>query len=123
MNIRQTLIDTLAKRDSLSKKITTLQQQYLNEYTDYIYITDHAIIRYLERVMGIGTHTFEGSENERVTQYLKIANMSGQQVRDKILSHGEQRTIVQQGIKRYRKDDMIYVIANLSLVTVLQSPE
>ena len=99
--------------------ITKLTQQYLDEYADYIYITDHAIIRYLERVLDLGTHTLNGSEEDKVNQYLKIAGMSGKSIRDTILTRGEQRTIMQQQISRYSKDGMIYIIKNLTLITIV----
>lgn len=95
-----------------------IKTQYLNTHTNYIFITDHAIIRYLERVEDVGTYALKGSEAQRVTQYIKLSGSSGTHLRNKILSQQEQHEIVLNDIHDYHKDGHIYVIRNLALVTI-----
>ena len=118
--MRKKLIQKHIEREIINNDISSLTDEYIKEYDNLIYISEHAIIRYLERVLKIGTHTLRGSEKQKVDQYLRMSKMSGEALRSNILTREEQLEIVNNDLSRYIKGDYIYVIKRLTLVTILE---
>ncbi len=78
-----------------------------------IYISDHAIVRYLERVKGQEFDDSLTDENK-----LKDCGYIGH-IRDEMLSLDEDREILRNRKSFFFKDGYGYIIKELAVVTVL----
>ena len=122
MKERQKLLSYLRTRQLLQEQITKLKEEYLEACdTEPIYITDHSMVRYLERIKGLFLGS--GSDLEKIKRYIRHSDYTFKQLRDEILTEREMRHIVANEVKRYEKGDCIYIIKNLSLVTIYKKEE
>ena len=83
-----------------------------------IYISDHAIVRYLERVKG---KIFDKAMTD--TQIMeRLSYMEGYvgDIRDEMISIQEDRDILKSQKSFFRKDGFGYIIKELAVVTVIK---
>ena len=118
MKERKQLIEYLFAKESLQSRIKTAKQRYITacQDTPLIYISDHATVRYMERVQHI--QFTEGEDGDKLHQYTRENNINIRKLRSEILSNPEMRHIVENEIKRYTKQGFTYIIDKLSLITV-----
>ena len=121
-------------KDNLSivcKELTSLQatkKQLLNAVNQQIrkhslYVTNHAIIRYIERIDNVNIQEIKdilGDTTEhRILEYLRCSrNYDIDNVIAKILKLNKEKFLM-LGAGRYSNDSCIAVITNNSVVTVL----
>ena len=114
MSVREELRQLHIDREENMKNIQKLTHAYLKEEGPYIYISDHAIVRYMERVKGF---QFIGQTDQEKIEEL---TMPPERIRKQILSTEEQKEILSKNIKFYKKGDFKYVINNLTLITIIK---
>lgn len=118
--MREELIAAITAKKELIERLRSLKKAYIREHSSYIYISDHAIVRYIERVKGDSLYPFKGDNDaQTIDNYLKYMNMYGGTLRNEILSENEQKRIVNEEMQVYKKDGFAYIIKNLSLVTII----
>jgi len=119
-NSRMKLKSLLTCREVLDAEIRATTAAYLEEYSgqNIIWISDHAIIRYIERVK---KHVVpEGiSDKDRVVKYLDEHRLNGEKFREGILTQDEQILIARNDVRCFHKDGFRYVIKGLALVSVV----
>ena len=72
-----------------------------------IYITDHAINRYLERIKGMSSEDIE--------------SFSGYEtLRQEMLTHAEDRCILDKQLAFFKRGSYGYIIKNLAVLTVIK---
>jgi hypothetical protein len=119
-NIRKELKKHLQLKDEAKYKVQSLTDIYMNELGDNdfgIYITDHAIIRYLERVKGVFVPAELNNTSDIVK--LKSLNIEPAEVREEMLTIKEDRSILLKQISRYNRGQYSYIIKELAVVTVI----
>ncbi len=79
-----------------------------------IYITDHAIRRYLERVKG-----FELNDELTDEEYIRQLVVPPEVIRDEMLTIEEDRKILRGQRSLFHRGEHIYIIKELAIVTVL----
>jgi len=89
--------------------------QYLSTDPDIIYISDHAKVRYLERIEHIKLYGHNDKERLRSA----CANTKG--LEERMLSIEERRMIVKEGLSEYTRGNARFVIKNLKAVTVTRA--
>ncbi len=109
----------LFAKESLQLRISTAKEKYIKacQDTPMIYVSDHAMVRYLERVLGV-TLGDQEDEGDKLHTYLRKQNLSVHALRKEMLSIAEMKHIVSNEISRYTKGDYIYIINKLAMVTV-----
>ncbi len=119
--MREQLQEAMLLKTEVNQRLNRLKKEYMDQYQDLIYITDHAIVRYLERIKGMNLFPYQmENDAETITAYLRINQIIGKELREQILPQGVQRRIIQEEISDYRLDGYTYVIRNLSLVTIIK---
>ena len=115
---RDKLRTLLSSRESINRDIRRTIPKYLNTIPTNsmaLYITDHAIARYLERV--ILHPRCEGQTDE---DYIFSYHIAPQAVREQIITPKDSRYIVKNDITLYRINSIYSVIIrNLNIVTVI----
>ena len=117
MQIRTDLKELYNERSKIQQQMSKLTHKYIQECGDkpLLYITEHAIVRYLERVKGI---TFDESLQE--SEKLRTQNVAPETIRAEMLSHKQQLDIVTHMRTMFYMNGLVYVIKGLSVVTVLK---
>ncbi len=119
MTEREQLIQYLQAKESLQLHINTAKKKYIDSLgsNPLIFISNHATVRYLERVLDhqLGD---EDNDGDKLHTYLRKHNIDARELRKEILSVGEMKHIVSNEIKRYTKGNYTYIIDKLALVTV-----
>lgn len=121
MDSRIQLRRLIHERKVLNNKIECAKKIYLDEYDgqSVLFISDHAIIRYIERVLGDKlTHSHLG-DKDTIAKYVRSKGMSGQEFRESILTVDEQRLIIKSNITFFKKNDWVYVIRDYTLTTII----
>ena len=114
MDIRKELRNALIEREELHKKIQSLSAQYLNSNPDrYIYVSDHALVRYLERVMDIEL------KGDTDTEKLRSAPFSPEHIRKFMMSKADEIEIVSKGKNFHETEECVLVCRALTIVTVM----
>ena len=123
MDSRKKLIHLLELKEKLDKEIEDAKEEYLIQYEGkpLIWITDHCIIRYLERVKGLTIPIEYGNDPEKMQlyRYAREKKLDIEQIRKEILSDYEMKCIVKQNINEYEKQDFKVIIRNLAATTVI----
>jgi len=114
---RKKLLSFLRTKERIQGHITQLKEEYLDACNGpLIYVSDHAIVRYLERVEKI---KLQGTtDTNKIFKYLREGAIDAKELRTKILTKPEMRHIVSNEISRYEKQGYIYIIKNLGLITI-----
>ena len=116
MDTRKQLKELYAERAEVDSSIQAMTHNYLLDLKGArgIFITDHAIVRYLERVKGIVFNDiFEDTEK------LKHKGFKPDIVREEMLSLDEDREILKKRSSFYNKGSYGYIVKELSIITVL----
>ena len=79
-----------------------------------IYISDHAIVRYLERIKHIGR--LEGMTDD---VYMHGISIPLEEIRDEMITLEEDRKILKGQKAMYVRGDIVFIIKELTVVTVL----
>jgi hypothetical protein len=108
--------------EELQKCRDTLLHKYesKNNKRGLIYISDHAIVRYLERIQGIELPNIE-SDVDKISAYLAENNIPGDELRRQILPIQIQRYVLRNKIKEYHYGNMIMIFDNFTLITVYEN--
>ena len=111
----------LNDRYEINKQIDVAKREYLEEFKGkpVVWISDHAIVRYIERVLGHEIPESELGEKDAVVKYLYRNNLCGEEFRNSILDLKDQNFIIKSGIAMFRKDGMKYIFRDFVLVTIL----
>lgn len=117
MEIRQKLKVLYRERGAISNEISDYTYRYLEELNDNkgIYITDHAIRRYLERVLN---YSFSSDLSD--IECIKEVRIPPEKLREDILSLEEDRIILNKRLGFYKKGDFGYIVRELSLITIIK---
>ena len=117
MESRTQLKELYQQRLDLMRNMSALTEEYIQECGDkpLLYITEHAIVRYLERMKG---YTFD--ESLKDVDKLATIEIPPERVREMMLTHDEQKAIVAGMKSVYTKDGAKYVIKNLSVITTIK---
>jgi hypothetical protein len=112
---RKELKELLIQKTELQKKIDSLIEEYITETQgdNLLFITDHAIVRYMERVKG---YNFK-SDNDK--DKIKELSRSPESIRKEMLSYDDQLRIIRQKGERYNKGNVVYITKNLAVITVM----
>ncbi len=98
--------------------LNTIKQKYIDIYlkeeSSYIYISDHALVRYIERIENI--LLLGNTDKEKLASF----NVDLGYYRRKVLSKEEQRRILKEDKGWFRKDNVTFIVKNLTLITVIK---
>ena len=83
-----------------------------------IFITDHAIVRYLERVKGLSL-TKGTNDHETVSIYLSETNTRAYILREKVLSKKQMRACLLSGKPHFKIGNYRYVFVDFNLITII----
>jgi len=100
-------------RDDLHREIDILTEEYLRMDCTKLYVTNHAILRYAQRVLGL--ETFGDTEFEQVSNL----PISPERIRVNMLTKDEEVTILKNNITLFDKGGYVLLIKGLSVVTVM----
>ena len=116
MKIRTELKTLFRQRAKLSDEITVATEEYIHACGDgpLLYITEHAIVRYLERVKKL---VFNDKLSD--LEKLKAGNIPPEKVRAEMLSQDEQIDIVRGMRHTHQVGEVRFIIENLTVVTVI----
>ena len=116
MAVREDLKAAYSLRSSVDELITEYTKTYIDQLGDDergLYITDHAMVRYLERVKG---YILRGdTDEEKLSHY----NSSLTKLRNEMLTVAEDRRILTMRKSANKIRDYIYIVKNLAVVTVI----
>ena len=102
MNRRARLNAIYSSRDQLDELIDIEMEYYLaEEHENYLYISDHAIDRYKERILKMRNDEYVPPET----------------IRMRMLTKEQQRFILKNKIHVFKTDEAEYVIKGLTVVT------
>ena len=120
---REKLIHLLRLREKLNSEIKNAREEYLVQHNNepLIWVTDHSIIRYLERVKGIIVGNELKPDKQRLYEYAHKNGIDIKKLRDVILPHQIQREIVEKDMSSYYMDGFFYGIKQLALVTIFKN--
>jgi len=116
MQSRKELKELYLQKYLLESQIATATEEYLSQLGEArgIFLTDHAIKRYLERVEG---HSFDPKLSD--TECLKVFGEAPEVVRERILTIAEDREILLKGKSIYHKKNLTFIIKNLAVVSCI----
>ena len=121
MSERTRLLKLLQVNTELQKQLKKSADKYIKEKGQLLYYSDHAIVRYIERVLN--QTTIEGTDEEKVATYLAENKLKGDKLREGILTPLQKKVILLLQLKRYVTDEHIYVIRDLTVITILNKEE
>ena len=121
MNSRTKLKAALQWKEKIEKEIDVLTDEYLEEFKGehLIWISDHAIIRYIERVELFYVPESTISEKDRVAKWFSVMKINPETFRNGILTLQEQEDIVRKRKTSYSKNGFRYLIKNLTLISII----
>jgi len=118
MEERINLLTFLQSGSDNKEQYNKLIEKYIQKTSKLIFLTDHSIVRYLERVKGL---TLSGKADIRkVQQYLRKYQVDANELRAEMLNKEEMLHILKNNIVLYPKGDFTYVFENLTLITILK---
>ncbi len=118
---RHKLTALLNCREVMNEEIRKATHEYLEEYNgeSIIFISDHAIIRHIERVLNQEVPESHLGDKDRVVKYLTKHNLNGEKFRNSILTLEEQKIIARGDVKCFHKNGFRYFIKSLALVSIV----
>jgi len=122
---RERLRAMLRARKDINAEIQCIKKEYLKEYegVQVVWISDHAIVRYIERVLGEKVPESHLGEKDSVVKYLTRNGLDGLEFRNQILSVEEQHEIMQKDITFYVKGGWTYVLRDYTLVSIIPTKD
>lgn len=114
--LRKQLKNLHEEKARLTEHITKVSKDYVASLGDTkgIFISDHSILRYLERVKG-----YKIPNGSSDTDKLNRLDVDLAAIRLEMLTLEEDRLIISKQLYYYKKANHTYIIKNLSIVTVL----
>lgn len=121
MDSRRQLRELIHERKVLNNKIECVKKVYLDEYEgqSVLFISDHAIIRYIERVIGDELSHSHLGDKDTIAKYVYGKGMTGYEFRNQILTVEEQRLIIKSNITFFKKGEWVYIIRDYTLTTII----
>ena len=121
MDTRNQLKDAFNTRERLDAQIERLTDEYLEEFEGehVVWITDHAIVRYIERILGMTVPESELGEKDRVAKWFSKQGVCPETFRNGILTLDEQQEIIRKRKSSYVKSGFRYLIKNLALISII----
>ena len=114
-NERDKLKELLKQKKELVEKIVEATRDYVRSTdSNLLYITDHAIARYLERVLKMNFPE-DLSDEEKIY----AGGIPPEQIRKEILSKEDELKILYGDLKYYNKGNIKLIADNLAILTVL----
>ena len=111
--IRKQIAETYSQIEALKSLRESQLKDYISTTSNYIYISDHALVRYLERVENI---LLLGNTDKE-----KLQSFPNHQVyRQDIFSKDEQKTILKQDKGYFVRNGYTYILRNLTLITIIK---
>ena len=110
--LRDQIKEKMRLRDKLNEELQVLMNEYVKTPGPYIYISEHAIVRFMERVKGF---EFKAKED---TDKIKELPYPPEKIRAEIMSVDEQREAAIKRVRFWKKNGFVYVINALTLITV-----
>jgi len=115
MDVRFELKTLLKERELLHNKIQKLSAKYVEEYDDrLIFVTDHAIVRYMERVLEMEL------VGETDQDKIKNSNIPPQNIRKLMLTYEDEKEIVLKGKNFHETEQCVLICQGLAVVTVIR---
>ena len=116
MQTRNDLKEKYKQVEELRKEIQSITAAYEEELDGRrgVFISDHAIRRYLERVKG-----FETNDELTDEQYIRQLVVPPEVIRDEMLTMDEDRQILRGQRSIFHRGKYSYVVKQLTIVTVL----
>jgi len=111
-------------RNKMHQKIKLLSEDYIKEFDEserLIDISDHAIVRYLQRKKN--QELFGFNDTEKVANYLSENETDYDELIEKILPRDKQENAIEIGATVYKYKDLKYVIKNFTVVTIMSHDE
>ena len=105
----------------LQQEIAELQEEYISSHTALLYITEHAMCRFIERELNFSLYTHRNDDNEANTlmSFCNASRMHPSKIREMMLTYDEQAHIVRNNIGYFKKGNCAFIIKNLSVTTVV----
>ncbi len=113
-------------RNRLHSRIKHLSEQYINDIdsTDTLLdISDHAIVRFLERSKNQEINLFGHNDTEKMINYISDYDMDYDKLIEDILPRDEMEKAITMGATIYKYKDLKYVIKNFNVVTIMNLDE
>lgn len=105
----------MAKKYDLQNEIDMEVEKYIESTEgNLVYISDHALIRYMEREKG-----FKFKSNIQ-QEMIKELPYPPEKIRAEMLTRSDQEKIVRRKGERFRKNDLTFVVKSLTVITVLK---
>jgi len=119
IKLRQSLKADYRAKELLRQSIQADTEQYIESLQGGrgLFISDHAIVRYLERVKGWTFRT--ETDKSKLNEYCGYLG----KIREEMLTLDEDREILTSQKTTFRKGNCLYVIKELAIVTVLSIKE
>ncbi len=119
---RKILKSMYKKIDLIKDDIRVITKKYIaklkpNEHS--IYISDHAIVRFLERVKGVEFPDNSMSDEDKIKLYSSTSGRYIGYIRDEMLTIEEDRKILNHQMTYFHRENYLYVIKELCITTVL----
>lgn len=116
MRSRDKLKELYQAKEELTEAINSETEEYIFDLNGKhgIYITDHAIVRYLERVKGYTYPPHMSDESK-----LEVCQWTPQSIRKEMLTLEEDRIILTKQLNFFNRGDYGYVVKNMAIVTVV----
>lgn len=116
----------IKQREILDRSIELAKKDYAEkceEGAQCLFMTDHAIVRYIQRVLGDKLPESHLGEKDMVTKYITRNGLDSIKFRNTILTPEEQLDILKRNTTFYTKGEWTYVIRNYTLVSVIPKKE
>ncbi len=112
--MRQKIKDIEAQIDALNTTKQSCIDTYLATENNYIFISDHALVRYMERIENI--LLLGSTDAEKLLSYPGDLGY----FRKKVLPKELQKKILKDDKGWYRQGQITYIVKNLTLITIIK---
>ena len=119
METRKLIKKLLATRDEINSIIQSEMVKYIEELEDDengLYITDHAIVRYFERIKGLELDSQD--TDKAIYQIVNKYGINLAKERKQILPIKLDRKILRSDKSLHTIDGIVYVVKNLAIITI-----
>ena len=111
--IRKQIAETYSQIEALKSLRESQLKDYISTSSNYIYISDHALVRYIERVENI--LLLGNTDREKLQSF-----PTHREYRTDVLTKEEQKTILEQDKGYFVKNGYTYILRNLTLITIIK---
>ena len=115
--MRDKLLGVYQQIEQLKKTQDELTKQYIDEYSNYYYVSDHSLVRYIERVQNI---LLLGNTDEE-----KLLSYPGDLTHFRKTAMPKEIQLAMLEHKRgwHKHNNITYVTRNLTLVTIIKKKD